>query len=46
MASWVDSPEFDFEFADEEREQAPMSDAEHLRNFGWAWDDPSRMEPA
>lgn len=42
MASWHD----DDCYEDEEREHAPMSDKEHLRTFGWAWDDPDSVEAA
>lgn len=28
----------------DELENAPMTDAEHAQVFGWAWDDPDRVE--
>jgi len=41
MTSWVDNEAL---VDDEEREQTPMSDADHARLFGWAWDDPARAD--
>lgn len=29
---------------DEEQTQKPMTDRDHLATFGWAWDDPDKVE--